>query len=544
MRRLLVSLGLAAMAANAQTVPLSEIELRGFFDAANDSDRADLLGDLLRANKAFTAYQNYQRESQLRSRLTGRNEKELGAIAQPQGSSGLVSAAGVADLISTAIESGALTQTGTGTATTIRVKPLAVYNLFTGRDQSPCSMYFVLTQSLANVAAAVPDTPPAAGSPTPTAAVAKVLNCNTALDHYFGGLSASVTLDNAKPDPTQAQPTAAVNSSGTTMPVNAPNGSVVSLLTQQRSVASWGVRYELYNQRNARTQGFAKAWNKALDGATLKPKGDAFGLAANQFMKVEDSATDFLDWQKTTEIRVTEARLRGWEALEQVWREQLVAFSLLASIKTNTTAAGYDAARNAFITEQNALLKAELEKPIYSFEYTNLRPLNQPDLSNLKLLISKPFHVQNSQEGMFSFNAGADLYNKIPVGAKVGHLRDVSAALQWDIPFGQIKANVPTTFTVAAYYQYQVENGLITIGTGDLAPNTTIQLPSDAKTLLTPKGGIFIGQAKVTFKMKDGSTKIPVGISWANRTELIKATEIRGHVGLQFDWSSIVGAGK
>src|SRR5437762_2349468 len=58
------------------------------------------------------------------------------------------------------------------------------------------------------------------------------------------------------------------------------------------------------------------------------------------------------------------------------------------------------------------------------------------------------------------------------------------------------------------------------------------------QTLLAPKGGIFIGQAKLTFKMKDGSTKVPIGITYANRTELIKAPEVRGHVGLQFDWSA------
>jgi hypothetical protein len=105
------------------------------------------------------------------------------------------------------------------------------------------------------------------------------------------------------------------------------------------------------------------------------------------------------------------------------------------------------------------------------------------------------------------------------------------------------RLSAPTTFTLAAYYQYQVENGLITIGSGNLVPNTTIELPSDAKTLLTPKGAIFIGQAKLTFKMKDGTSKVPLGISYANRTELIKAPEVRGHVGLQFDWSTLFGVG-
>ena len=74
-----------------------------------------------------------------------------------------------------------------------------------------------------------------------------------------------------------------------------------------------------------------------------------------------------------------------------------------------------------------------------------------------------------------------------------------------------------------------------------MVPNASIQLPKDAKTLLTPTGGIFIAQAKLTFKAGDNKAKVPVSITWANRTELIKAPEVRGNVGFQFDWDALFG---
>lgn len=517
MKKICFLIGLAAFAADQKLIPISEIELKAYFDATSDSDRADMLDALLSPNKAATSHVNFIKESEARNRLNqfnrARNDQELGGASQSQASTSLASAAGVADLVSTAVESGAIAQSSSGTATTIRLKPVSVYDLFAGRAQSPCHQFLVLSDG------------------------GNADNCAKLLDKYFGGLSAAITLDNAKPDQTLAQPAGAIDANGKTTSINATNGSVARLLTQDRTLTSWGVRYEIYNQRNARNPAFAKAWTKAVTADSLKAKGEALAAAVNNLTDTANQDSAFLSWKEITGRRLVTARLQGWEALEMVWREQLATFSL-------QTTKDYDKARTDFIAEENRLLKVELEKPILSVEYTNLRPLNQPDLSNIKFLISKPFQVEKMQEGMFTFNAGVDLYNSIPAGAKVGRLRDLSAALQWDVPIGQIQANMPTIFTVAAYYQYQVENGLISVGAGNLAPNTTIQLPSDAKTLLAPKGGIFIGQVKLTFKLKNGTTRVPLGISWANRTELIKAPEVRGHVGVQFDWSTLFGLNK
>jgi hypothetical protein len=40
------------------------------------------------------------------------------------------------------------------------------------------------------------------------------------------------------------------------------------------------------------------------------------------------------------------------------------------------------------------------------------------------------------------------------------------------------------------------------------------------------------------------AAKIPFGVTWSNRTELIKANEVRGHIGFTFDWDSLFSGAK
>ena len=91
--------------------------------------------------------------------------------------------------------------------------------------------------------------------------------------------------------------------------------------------------------------------------------------------------------------------------------------------------------------------------------------------------------------------------------------------------------------TLAGYYQYQSSASAIMIGSGNLAPGTDIMLPGTAATLLAPKGHIWVVEGLLTFATKAGN--IPVGVTWSNRTELINAQEVRGHVGFNFDFSTL-----
>ena len=48
-------------------------------------------------------------------------------------------------------------------------------------------------------------------------------------------------------------------------------------------------------------------------------------------------------------------------------------------------------------------------------------------------------------------------------------------------------------------------------------------------------GWINVVQAKLTVPVKGSGVKIPLSISYANRTELLNEKDVRGHIGVTFD---------
>ena len=47
-------------------------------------------------------------------------------------------------------------------------------------------------------------------------------------------------------------------------------------------------------------------------------------------------------------------------------------------------------------------------------------------------------------------------------------------------------------------------------------------------------------QAKLVIPIGKTGIELPLAISWANRTELIKATDVRGQFGLTFDLAQLL----
>jgi hypothetical protein len=85
-----------------------------------------------------------------------------------------------------------------------------------------------------------------------------------------------------------------------------------------------------------------------------------------------------------------------------------------------------------------------------------------------------------------------------------------------------------------------VANGLINLPSTAFAPGTTIALPSNASVLLNTTGPIHIGQGKITLSIKGTNIKIPLAITGASRTDLIKANRVSGNFGISYDFSSLV----
>jgi hypothetical protein len=78
-------------------------------------------------------------------------------------------------------------------------------------------------------------------------------------------------------------------------------------------------------------------------------------------------------------------------------------------------------------------------------------------------------------------------------------------------------------FSVAGKYTRQFENSFG--DEGIMIPNT--------------KGTIAVGQFKLLVPVKGSGAKIPVSVTFANRTELIKESVVRANVGITYDLDTI-----
>jgi len=174
------------------------------------------------------------------------------------------------------------------------------------------------------------------------------------------------------------------------------------------------------------------------------------------------------------------------------------------------------------------------KSPILTFEYTDnvaakasSGQMQLPDNSNFKLIFEKGLNGG----GSFTSNFSATIFNSKPTGVVANQLRDLQASFQVDIP---VNTSFPKLGNVVASLSGKYEHIPSDSFVGMVQGVTPIT--SDA----TLKGNLGIGQAKITFPVKGSGVKIPLSITWANRTELIKEKDVRGNIGITFDMDTII----
>jgi hypothetical protein len=194
-----------------------------------------------------------------------------------------------------------------------------------------------------------------------------------------------------------------------------------------------------------------------------------------------------------------------------------------------------------YFGRRDSALAAVVNQFSASVEYDDERPQNQPSQSSVKLILS--YRPDLPAALQLTFNSTASWYDNAPAQGAAKRFRDAQAALQVDRTLTSNDSSMGTALTFGYYFQYMADNALLTIPSGNLAPGTSIALPGDASALLNTKGSIHIAQLGLTFSISGTGIKIPVTLSYSNRTELIRSSDIRGHFGISYDLDSLF-AGK
>ena len=240
-------------------------------------------------------------------------------------------------------------------------------------------------------------------------------------------------------------------------------------------------------------------------------------------------------------------------------------------VAKDTNTATYIQTLAEYTAEENLQFTgAENKSPTLSFEYDYNRPSNQPTNSNFKLILGWNSRTKatkqaaagqqapdSGQQGASSnqetgaadtagpwtltLNATASIYNSQPPVSihSAERLRDFQIAAEADY---KLSNTIPIlgkpTFTAAFYYQDQTSPAILNVPISGL-PITG--LSSSTNQVFTQRGPIDIGQFKVSFGTTSSGISVPLSITIANRTELLTGMDVRGQVGISWNFDSFLG---
>ena len=194
-------------------------------------------------------------------------------------------------------------------------------------------------------------------------------------------------------------------------------------------------------------------------------------------------------------------------------------------------------AENAYIVARDQALKDVFYDSTYAFNYDLTNNASQPMTSTFKVIYGYQHQFSHSVL-QTTANGSATIYNSLR-GSTESRIRSAQGALQFDYKRDST-FKVQSELSAGYYFQYMAANGLIDLPSTAFAPGTTIALPSNASVLLNTTGPIHIGQGKLTLSIKGTNIKIPLAITGASRTDLIKANKVSGNFGISYDFSSLL----
>ena len=298
-------------------------------------------------------------------------------------------------------------------------------------------------------------------------------------------------------------------------------------------MASWGLRFDL-TANDPSDPKFLPAWRGAIAKLRGKPEGLLFTEAVDGLLQKMLDQDMYIDWRAETIKILKQANPAEFGSVLTTRLDLLIEKMVAVDPEFKTRITTVRRTFMNYATVRDDLLR-EIHSHRASFEYTNQHPLSQPTTSNFRFIYS---HQPTRSPTLVTAKFAATWYNQDQPGTTTGRFRDLQIAGQLDRRLGEIAHLGNAIATFGGYYQWMKEDALITIPAGNVAPGSGIVLPNNAVVLLGTKGHIGVVQGKLTIPI-NGVMRVPISITWSNRTELIKEEDLRGQIGLTFDLDNV-----
>jgi hypothetical protein len=322
-------------------------------------------------------------------------------------------------------------------------------------------------------------------------------------------------------------------------------GSPGTLLADEQQLTAWSVTATLWNRRDPRAKGYGRQWRElaSQQGATLI----AARAALDDALRTWPTFTTWQDglsarvrsevdapWAQNGDTRSASARFR--EILESAL--PAVADFPAPDPPVTKAMSDYVAELTTVVEARNDIYAYANEGAIATFDWTTTRDESLPDLYTLTAVYEDS--LLSSRQDDLTANAAVRFYREAPPesGRRV---KDVSLSAQWDRPLGRV-LEIPLIVSLAARYQFipeaiPVPGGALTVSGAVDEPTAT----GSTATAIAPRGHLVLGQAKLTVPLESG-VRIPLSVTFANRTELIEEADVRANFGVTFDLDAFVAA--
>ena len=316
------------------------------------------------------------------------------------------------------------------------------------------------------------------------------------------------------------------------------NSGNASPNVKTNTFSSASAHIDLYNHRDPRDSKWRQLWSAVAAGALgeLSNTQGRFDTLLEVNHKADKDA-----WQARAANRVnhlsgspTDKEIQ--DVIQAIAQDFQDTFSRFTDVRQSAeeiarSLAEYTSTKTNAISQINHNLILSLE-----YTYTDQSTLSlpqsssqsfsvktaPPNLSNINLIFAT-YLLANSQ---FTANASTNLFNSKLAGTSIGTVRDYRFSSQLDIPLPEIPSIGTSSLSFSGLFLSLLEEPL-----GQQVIVNTVPVST--------RGNVRLFQAKWTIPLQNAGLRIPISITSSNRTELIKEKDVRGTIGISFDFDSL-----
>jgi hypothetical protein len=438
-----------------------------------------VLGDILR-NQPTEATLNADLKRFILDAENKRNDKQIGGDSKSSGTTSLAVKGGVPRFFSWAVESGAATSSRSGNTLTFRINPVGLADSFSRHR-------FATDLGLGNP---LDERDPFTNS----------------LSKFSVGLSFDVTR-------------------GTETP---------TFVGSKQQLSAFSIRYNLLNRKDPMNPAYIADWRRfgktALEPYAVRIYESSKVLVCSLSEDEDCDVSKFVNadleaWRADTEkklqndveLNALKSEIELVESVRRVLVEQIAKLPMSKlkadpSIVKGATEQGL--ALLNYVAEKRKLDEKIAKGEVLTFEYTNYREVNAPDVSNFRFIAEKGF----GDNWNLTANASISFLNKRPTDVNVKRIREFDFTLLLEKPLMELSFGRPI-FSFAGMYQR--------IPSNILGPDGLVAANS--------AGDVALGQLKLVIPINGTGIKIPLSVTFANRTEFVKEATVRGNFGFTFD---------